>query len=157
MDKKQLLETLARSRAEFLTAIEGLSEAELLSPALDNGWSYKDLLAHLTMWEAQLITLLFNVAQGKAPGTVHFTQSSVDETNARWHAQNRERPLAQILADFRGIRAQTIRRVEAFSERELFEQGRYPWAKGHSLAEWIASDTYEHEAEHLAQIRARRS
>jgi len=154
MNKTELIDTLNQSRAVLLETLEGLEDESMLEPALANGWSVKDLLAHLTAWEAQLITLLYQVASGQTPTTIHFRQASIDETNARWEKENRERPLEQVLADFRAIRAQTIRRLESFGEADLFEPGRYAWAKGYALYEWVASDSYKHEGDHLEELRA---
>ena len=157
MNKHELIETLKQSRAALLAALDGLDNESMLEPALANGWSVKDLLAHLSAWEAQLITLLYQAAHGQTPTTIHFRQASIDETNARWEAENRERPLEQVLSDFRAIRAQTVRRLEPFSEADLFEPGRFAWAKGYALYEWVASDSYKHEGDHLEEVRAWRA
>ena len=157
MNKNELIDTLNQSRADLLAAIEGLDDEAMLEPALANGWSLKDLLAHLTAWEAQLVTLLYQVAHGQTPTTIHFRQASTEETNARWEAENRARPLEQVLSDFRAIHAQTIRRLEPFSEADLFEPGRYAWARDYALYEWVASDSYGHERDHLEEVRAWRA
>jgi hypothetical protein len=59
--------------------------------------------------------------------------------------------------DFQGVRAQTIRRVTAFSEGELGDAQHYPWMKGHALWEEVASVCLEHEQEHEAEVRAWRA
>lgn len=45
-----LLGQYRKSRDELLSAIDGVSEAELIAPTLD-GWSVKDHLAHLAVWD----------------------------------------------------------------------------------------------------------
>jgi hypothetical protein len=66
----------------------------------------------------------------------------------------RDRSLERIMADFQSVRNQTIRRVEVFSDRDLNEAKRYDWLDGGPLWEWIARDSFQHEAEHLEQITA---
>ncbi len=122
-------------------------------PGVIDDWSVKDILAHVTMWEAELVKLLFQARQGRKPTTVHFSKVSVDERNEKWHLQNRDRPLDRVLDDFHGVRKQTIRQVKSFSDRELSAPNRYPWLEETPLWKWIAIDSFEHEAEHAAQIQ----
>jgi hypothetical protein len=81
----------------------------------------------------------------------------VDELNARWYRESRPRPLERILEDFHGVRTQTVRRVEEFSDEDLTDPKRYPWLNDSPLWVWIAGDSFEHETEHEAQIRAWRT
>jgi hypothetical protein len=154
MNKNDLLQRLEESRENFLALIDPLQDEQLIEPGVMETWSVKDILAHLTMWEAQLITLLFKVKQGKKPQTVHFQGDSVDAINQKWLEQHKGRDLHLVLSDFNGIRNQTILRVEMFSEADLVRSDRFPWAKGKPLWKWVAADTFEHEAEHAQHIQA---
>jgi hypothetical protein len=159
MNKAEILASLDRRREELLDAIDGLSEEDLLESGVVGEWSVKDLLAHISAWEAELIKLLWQVQQGQKPSSAHFSNKSVDELNAIWHQESFSRPLDRVMADFQAVRRQTARRVEVFSDNELNDNKLYPWLKGQPLWEWVAGDSYEHEAEHTAQIlewRARR-
>jgi uncharacterized damage-inducible protein DinB len=49
-DKEALLEHYRQSRQELLAAIDGLSDEQMTDPSLD-GWSVKDHLAHLALWD----------------------------------------------------------------------------------------------------------
>jgi uncharacterized damage-inducible protein DinB len=49
-DKEALLQHYRQTRQELLSAIEGLSDALLTEPSLD-GWSVKDHLAHIALWD----------------------------------------------------------------------------------------------------------
>jgi hypothetical protein len=154
MNKVQLLRELAESREAFMAAIEGLDEEAMLQPGAAGDWSVKDVMAHLMMWEAQLVTYLFRTQAGNKPNTVHFGGEPVEQINARWHAQNVDRPLEAVLEDFEGVRAQTIRRVEAFSEKQLNDPQAFPWLGGKPLWEWVLEDSAGHDREHAAGIGA---
>ena len=154
MNKEAILTSLEGSREDFLDAIEGFSEEILLQPGVVGEWSVKDLLVHLTRWEAELVKLLWQARQGKSPSTVHFSEVAVDEINDRWYQESRTRSLEVALEDFHGVRNQTIRRVEEFNDKDLTDPKRYPWLNDIPLWQWIAGDSFEHEAEHTAQIRA---
>lgn len=157
MNKAQLLEALRVGREKFLQAIEGLSDEEMVQPGVVGDWSVKDILVHLTRWEAELVKLLWQAGQGVKPTTVHFTSSSVDDINARWYAESRDRPLSLALQDFNAVRVQTIRRVNELPEEALVDADHFPWAESQPLWKWIAGDSFEHEAEHEAQIRSWRN
>lgn len=153
MNKNDLLEKLAQSRADFLELLEPFSEEDLLAPSLPNGWSIKDVLVHLLLWEAELIKLLFQALQGRIPQTALISNEPDEVVNARWYAAHKDRELEQALKDFDLIRDQTIRRVEAFSDTDLTNPRRFRWSDNKPLWQWIVSSTIEHEEEHTPEIR----
>jgi hypothetical protein len=153
MNKKALIDALKSSRQEFNEVLESLPEEALVESSLTGNWSVKDVLLHLTMWEAELIQLIWQAQQGRKPSTAHFQDVEVDELNRRWQTENLSRSLEAVMNDFKGVRSQTVRRVEALSDEDLTNPKRFPWQKGNPLWKWIAGDSFEHEAEHLEQIR----
>jgi hypothetical protein len=154
MNKDQLLEILETSRETFLTTLEQVSPEYMETPGVVGDWTVKDTVFHMLMWEAELIKLLFRASLGKQPATVHFSGKSTDQINAEWYQAGKDRALERVLNDFLSIRTQTIRRVEAFSNRDLTQPKRFPWLQGYTLASWIESDTTKHEADHGADILA---
>jgi uncharacterized damage-inducible protein DinB len=152
MDKREVITALKDIRLEFMEAIEGLPPEAMTDSPINEGWSLKDIIVHITLWEAELVKLLWQVEQGEKPSTLHFSKPDVDALNEQWHQQNRERPLDIALADFQGVRKQTIRRVEALKDSDLTNPRRYPWLRDLPLWKWIANDSFEHEAEHISQI-----
>ncbi|MCU0484489.1 MAG: ClbS/DfsB family four-helix bundle protein [Anaerolineales bacterium] len=154
MNKQELLDQLENERERFLDAIEGLSDEDLQRPGVVGDWSVKDIMSHISRWEAELIKLLWQARQGQKPTSMHFTQVDVDATNLEWFKESHLRPLRMVLDDFQAVRNQTILRTEAFSEKDLADPKRFKWAKDRPLADWIASDSFEHEAEHREHILA---
>jgi hypothetical protein len=152
-----LLAALEESQRKFLLSIEGLSDEEMKLPGVNGEWSVKDLLVHLTRWEAELVKLLWQVGQGRKPTTLHFSLESVDEVNLRWFLESRARPLDLVLKDFHAVRKQTIRRVSELPDAALTDPKHYPWLDDQALWEWIAGDSIEHEAEHVEELRAWRA
>jgi hypothetical protein len=154
MDKTELLEALEDSRQELLEMLEDLSDETLLKSGVVGAWSIKDILAHLTYWEGQIVTMLFQVQQGAAkPTTAQFGKETVDTLNQRWYEAGKDRSLEMVWQDWVGVRKQTVRRLADFQDRDLNDAQRYPWLKGKALYEWILVDTIEHEEEHGDQIR----
>ena len=50
MDKDALLQHYRHMREDLRSAIDGLSDEQMAEPSLD-GWSVKDHLAHLALWD----------------------------------------------------------------------------------------------------------
>jgi hypothetical protein len=154
MNKEELFDALEDSREDFLEAIAGLSEDDLQRPGCVDDWSVKDLLIHISRWEAELVKMLWQIKQGQHPSSQQFTNMQVDEINQQWAADYHERSLEMALDDFQSVRRQTIRRVDTFSNAELTDPHRFPWQQGRPMFEWIAEDSFRHEEEHTRQIRA---
>jgi len=153
MNKNDLIQALNRSRERLLRAIEGLEASQLTQPGAVGIWSVKDVLAHLAMWEAQTVTLLYQVRQGMKPTTLHLKTFDNDQQNAQWYEQAKDRPWEQVWADFQGVRVQTLRRLDAFDDHELSSPTRFPWL-GKSLASLIYEWIIQHEEDHAADLEA---
>jgi hypothetical protein len=154
MSKADLLSSLKTSREGMLAALDGLDDEGMSEPGVIDEWSVKDILVHLSLWEAELVTLLWQARQGRRPTTAQLGKETVDELNARWHGMYKDRALDRVLDDFRAVRHQTERRVDGFTDGELADPNLFPWLNGEPLEHWIAEDSFGHEAEHMAQILA---
>lgn len=153
MEKNELLKALEDSREQFMTLIEDLADEDMQIPGVVGEWSIKDILIHISRWEAELVKLLWQVQQNQKPSSLLLNNVNVDEINDRWYQESQSRPLGRVLDDFESVRLQTMLRVEDFSDQELTDQKRYPWMHGDPLWKWIAADSYEHDAEHAEDIR----
>jgi hypothetical protein len=157
MNREALLAALENTREEFLEVIEGLDADMLQRPGMAGGWSVKDLLHHLSRWEAELVRLLWQASTGQPTRSALTEPVDEDQVNLAWLREGRTRLLESVLDDFHAVRAQTMRRVEALSDDDLANPKRYSWQEGALLWKWIAGDSFEHEAEHLPNLRAWRA
>ncbi len=154
MNKSEVVRALQTNRAALLKALDGLSDSTMQEPGVIDDWSVKDILTHLTACEAELVTWLAQARQGKKPSNTNLTPAQVDEQNAKWRKEYKNRPLDRVLADFRAVRGQTMAQVESLAEEDLNDPKRYSWLRGSALWEWIEGEAFGHEAEHTAQIKA---
>jgi hypothetical protein len=155
LKRTELLTELIRVRAELQAVLDDLSETHLLAPGALGTWSVRDVLAHLTACEVDMLTNLGRVKRGAKPGPTQWTKEAVQKQNEAWHAEMRDRPLNSVLADFHGARKQTLRVLEGMSDQEAAKPA--DWLQGRSLAEYMADMTLDHEREHLEQLRRWRS
>ena len=152
LTKVELLNAMRTEREKLEQAVAPLSAEEITTPMTPGGWSVKDVVAHVTAWEAELVTALMQISQGFKPKILSLPDDDV--YNAQIYAEQKDRPLDRILSDFRGVFPQLLKRVSEFSERDLIDARRYSWMKGKPLERLIAGSSYEHYAEHRATIEA---
>ena len=152
MDKARVLATLEAKHAALEAALARIPAAEMLEPHFEGGWSAKDLLAHITYWERRTLGRIQATQRGEPPPPM--PSNDLDEVNAWAFAANRDRPLAEVRADFDRTFQAVLAQVQALSEEDLSEPGRFPWARRMPLRRYFDLDGYGHYAEHTAQIQA---
>lgn len=150
MHPTDLAAALTAARAAMEAALAGLPDEHCLTPGAAGPWTIKDVLAHLTYWEVELVTSLAKFRRGQAPGKTRYTAAEITAQNARWHAESQARSLGQVRADFQGVRKQTLRQVEALTEKDL--NAPRAWLGQDSIRQWVLTWVVEHEHEHAQHV-----
>lgn len=152
MNKQELLAKIEDEHTHFTSLIGDLSTEQLTAPGASGVWSVKDVLAHLAMWTARCVTIVFDAEQGQRPVDIDAVLDDWDALNAEDYESQKERPLDRILADFHGTHRQLLRRLQAWKETDLFDATRFNWLRGMSLGEFLAGEVGGHDADHRQQI-----
>ncbi len=156
MNKSELGQRMRASRTEVMGVIGTLSDEALTAHRNADGWTVKDILAHLARWEGELVTLMWQLSQGqKLDCVLVLDPMPVDELNKKWHDADRDRPLHRILEDLAAVRRQTETRLGEFSGEELERLDLAPELRGLALWQRVAANTFEHDEEHLDDLRSR--
>lgn len=143
-DKAMLLRHYAQMRAALLAAIEGLSDELMLETSLD-GWSIKDHLAHIALWDEIRAAEVARIAAGNE--SVWRTTPAQDQTyNQLGYDLRRNLSLVQVRWELTDSRRQFMAGLTAANERAL---------DGSLYGE--AGLMSGHEAQHAAWIQAWRS
>jgi len=148
MTKHELLVRMRGERAALQSLVASIDAAALTQPALDDGHSVKDLLAHISLWERLCAKWLEAVARGETPDRPEV--ADVDATNARAHAAAQAAPLAAVLDESRRAHQALLDAVEALSAADLADEQRFGWPTWQLVR--VNSD--EHYREHIDQITA---
>ena len=151
----ELLDLIQRSWDDLWATIDGLTPAQMEIPDT-GGWSIKDNLAHLTVWERYMVLhYLQGRPAGEAMGLDEATvQSHYDEINAAIHERNRDRSLDEVTRMARAIHQEVVDYLAAVSFETLMRQKDDDDPEKRPLLAWVAGNTYEHYDEHLDAIRA---
>ena len=152
IQKSALLEDIRAGYERLEAIIAPLSEAQMTTPTVNSTWSVKDNLIHLTVWQNYLVSQLEGILANEKPPAFMPGLSTEDEINERVYQQNKDRPPASVLADFRASYQRVLAAVEAMSEEAL--NASAPWSTSDApIWPFIAGNTYEHYAEHGGNIQ----
>ena len=137
------------TRMELLLA--QLSVAEINQPGAVGVWSVKDVLAHIAFWERYAVSILQAVAHGETP--ILPADDETERRNASVVAQYYQRPLSAVIADWQQAREELLEAIEDLEDEDLNDPDRFPWSAGRTLLDRIAGNSFDHEQEHIEQIR----
>ncbi len=152
MDKQELLAEMQAGREKLEGVLAGLSEQEMLEPALFETWSIKDGLGHLEYWERRVAEIYLALRDGRQ---VPFSgYNTVDELNNSVYAANRDRPLAEVRRDEANAYQSLYTMVENAPEADMSDPGRFAWTNGQPFSEWIEGNSYGHYEEHWPDLQA---
>lgn len=138
-DKDALLKHYRRQREDLLAAIDGLSDELLTEPSLD-GWSVKDHLAHLALWDDVRAGEVARISAGH-DSAWRMTDEQDAAYNALGYALRRDLPLAQVRWELETSQQRLLAAIATATPRGL-EASRYGEAglrSGHEAAHagWI--------------------
>ena len=112
------------------------------APAVDGGWSAKDVLAHLSAWKRYQVGRLRAIREGIEEPVI---AGETDEVNAVIHAERAAWSWEQVLADADAVSLALIAEIEAATEATL-ETDR--------ISGTIMGNGPEHTLAHLSGVAA---
>jgi hypothetical protein len=149
--KLEVLALIRRERDRLEAAIARLPEKRRAVPLLDDGWSVKDVMAHVADWESYVCRRLEPRSRGDTPEV----WDNADAANALIYAANRDKPLGEVDAGFRSAFDRTWRLIEGLSKADLLDDSR----RERVIGAWpspvwlhVASNTWLHYAEHTEAL-----
>jgi uncharacterized protein (TIGR03083 family) len=144
--KQQLLDKLERAWMDLRQSYAGLSEAQLTRPGVTNGWSVKDILAHVTTWEEEALKYLPSILRGEKPPRYKDLYGGIDAFNAQMTAKKQTLPLSDILRQLDDTHRRLIAAIQSAPEDQINTET--PFRRR------VRLDTYSHYSLHARAIRA---
>jgi len=147
----ELLERIREGRAALTALWAGLTEEQMMCrPGPQENWSVKDLVAHITWWEAFILERVTDLISGAPSEPAEDT----DILNARVYAQHRDRPLAEVLAAFDANWPQLKALISSLDDEQLNRPAYYRTYDGVALLPILGAGTFHHYPSHMADLRA---
>ncbi|OGO34389.1 MAG: hypothetical protein A2Z16_05315 [Chloroflexi bacterium RBG_16_54_18] len=96
MKKLQLVQKLEASWYAFEQAYAGLSPEQMLLPGVTGDWSIKEILVHVSIWEAESLKHLPDILEGRRPARYSVLYGGIDAFNALMAEQKRSLSLYEV-------------------------------------------------------------
>jgi uncharacterized damage-inducible protein DinB len=150
MDKATFINTLEQSRAEWEALLAQVDEERMLQPGAARKWSVKDVIAHVTWGEREMVPIMrTHVLAGS-----ELWNLSDDERNEVVYQQNRDRPLQEILQEEQQAYADLFEAAQALSDEDLNDPHRFKqMPEGWVPWQIIAGCSFKHYQDHIPSIR----
>lgn len=154
-DKAELITRIQYEWAALQQAIAQL-DPEQMNQLDAGGWSIKDNLAHLNVWEE--VMRLSHLQNRPLHEVVQVDQQTLDQLNEDQLNQllfqrHHLRSVADVLADLERTHAQVLTDLEQLAYNDLM-QPHYPDdPEARPLLGWVIGNTYEHYQEHRMTIQ----
>jgi hypothetical protein len=165
IDRTDVLAEIDRQREGWEGLLAEVGEERMEQPGAAGNWTFKDVVAHLSGWQRRTLVRLEAVRRDQpiAPppwsaelGAIEDEEEQVQRINDWLYEQNRDRPLADVLAESRGQWDELREVVGVLPDAVLNDPARFPGLEGESLAQSVVGGSllgHFHE-EHEPAIRA---
>jgi len=156
--KAELLRLIQQGWDDFHAFLARYSREQLSTLKDAVGWTPKDHIVHLAVWEDSIHALLNGQPQREGLGLDATTWASdYDHQNAVLRERYLALTLDEVLDLFRRSHARLIAKIETLSAEDLRKPYRHydPTSDDdRPIIGWIIGDTYEHYQEHAPWIAA---
>jgi hypothetical protein len=156
--QSEWLQRLRAEKEQWEALLSRLSEAQIIAANQPDGWSIKDVLAHLMAWQQRTNARLAAARHGGQPNypawpaDLNPETEDVDALNAWLYATYRDQPWATISAAWRAGFQNVIDQSAALPEPDLIQPGHFAWLGDTPLAAYLEG-TLEHHREHRAWLK----
>jgi hypothetical protein len=134
-----ILREIAEAWLALRKALRTLSEHELVASGTVGSWSFKDLMAHITIRERVLMQRIRALEQGQDTSELDALDEAIDAFSADAVRRQAEKPIDEVREEFDRTHAELMELLEVTPvlSREL-----------------VAGATFEHYREHLQHVLA---
>ncbi|HEY8692855.1 MAG TPA: DinB family protein [Chloroflexota bacterium] len=145
--KTALIDDVRAAQEALRQRVDATREVDWQRASANDGWTNKDLLAHLVSIEGRLRDQV-PCAWGRQP----WPSDTIDEYNDRNVAQRRDSTVGQLREEMKHETAVTTALLESLSEADLAHRFEHPRRGDISLDEWLRIIP-DHIRGHLADFR----
>jgi hypothetical protein len=150
-DKAELLANIQAGYDQMEALLASLSEEQVTTPGVNGSWSIKDNLAHLSAWQNYQAARQEGTLDGVEPPDPAPGCETEDEINEFYYQQYKDRPLAEVLTEFRASYQRVLAATRALSWEAL--NAPFPWAGNSApVGAYTMGNTYGHYELHREMI-----
>jgi mycothiol maleylpyruvate isomerase-like protein len=152
MDKEEFMLKFYAARSEWDAMLGEVGTARMLEPGVtDEGWTVKDVIAHNTWNEREMVTMLGRHSMETSGAGLWLLSN--DERNKVIYEMYRDAPLSQVLAEARQVYDDLVRVLDKTSEDDLNDASHFEGMP----ADWVpwkivAGCTFRHYPDHISDV-----
>lgn len=149
MTVKTFIKNVKEARAALLEVIAPLQPDTLTKLGVAGKWSIKDILAHITWFEREMVGIL----EARVFISSELWLQPTDKRNAAIHKQVRKQSLEHVQAEALRVYNALLLGLGDLSDNELHDPAAFPGMPEDWIPwEVMASNTYEHYQDQRADI-----
>src|SRR5690348_2860480 len=134
IDKASILNEMRTNYAALEEILAPLDKTQMTTKGVIDGWSIKDMLAHIASWHHRLLTWLDAAIQNVEPAiSGPDSVEEMDALNAQFYQENKSQPLDEVLNEFRTTHQLIMDIIQAMCEEDLISSQRFAWTQGRPL------------------------
>ncbi len=139
--REALIEQIESNYADILRKYRGVPITHVVECSQPNGWSAKDILAHIGAWEWRCASLLDESHSSDAPLQA---EPDVEALNDEFYQERKSWSWEDVEQDARAAHRSLLAALRQFPPERLNED---------FVQQMIVAETWEHYAEHLADLK----
>ncbi len=145
--KRELLESIEKEHREFLELAGSVPRSRYQEEGVwGDGWTVKDLFAHLTEWEQMFLSWYREGRDGgnpdlPAPG---YKWNQTPELNLGIWKKHKRTSVRKVLEAFDASYDEILSITKELSSKELLTPGHFAWTGKYPLTTYLAPNTCSH-------------
>jgi hypothetical protein len=150
MTRDELLAREAASWAALWALVDDLDEDAWLTPgAAGDEWTLKNVMAHISSWQEETLTVLPDMARQVVAGVKEPRRYDIDAWNDEQYRARRHLPVDVVRDTLLATRTELLAMIERIPEEWLSEYRH--------ITNWIVAVTDHHYDAHAEMLRAWRA
>jgi hypothetical protein len=147
-DIQTIISDLEYGRSQLLKSIEGLSQREMTETPIYEGWTVKDMLAHIIGWDQRTLQTLPLMLQNRAD---EVTGVEVEEHNQESVRAWRDKSLTEVLAVMKSTHQQILK-ILAKADHVEIDMRRERNGRIITIRSYVIDVMMEHDRKHALEI-----